>query len=252
MASSYAVYHGPDGLRGIARRVHRYAAVLAAGLRGRRGRGGARAASSTPCWPGCPAGRTRWSPPPPSGASTCAGWTPTTSRRLRRGDPAGARQRRPGGVRLWTVRCGQPRPGDPGRAAGPAGAGVGLPHPPGLLQPPQRDGDAALPAPAVRPGLRARPRHDPAGLLHDEAERDRRDGAGVAARLLRGAPVRPGGAGTRLPRADRRPGAVAGRDHRLRRGVAAAERRLAGRARRPAGDPRLPRRPRRRRTATSA
>jgi len=32
MASSYAVYHGPDGLRGIARRVHRYAAVLAAGL----------------------------------------------------------------------------------------------------------------------------------------------------------------------------------------------------------------------------
>src|SRR4051812_47655176 len=33
MASSYAVYHGPDGLRSIARRVHRYAAVLAAGLR---------------------------------------------------------------------------------------------------------------------------------------------------------------------------------------------------------------------------
>ncbi|HSV65852.1 MAG TPA: aminomethyl-transferring glycine dehydrogenase [Mycobacteriales bacterium] len=33
-ASAYAVYHGPDGLRDIARRVHRYAAVLAAGLRG--------------------------------------------------------------------------------------------------------------------------------------------------------------------------------------------------------------------------
>ena len=33
MASSYAVYHGPEGLRSIARRVHRYAAVLAAGLR---------------------------------------------------------------------------------------------------------------------------------------------------------------------------------------------------------------------------
>jgi glycine dehydrogenase len=29
----YAVYHGPDGLSRIARRVHRYAAVLAAGLR---------------------------------------------------------------------------------------------------------------------------------------------------------------------------------------------------------------------------
>ncbi len=33
MASMYAVYHGPDGLRGIAARTHRMAAVLAAGLR---------------------------------------------------------------------------------------------------------------------------------------------------------------------------------------------------------------------------
>ncbi len=29
----YAVYHGPEGLRAIARRTHRYAAVLAAALR---------------------------------------------------------------------------------------------------------------------------------------------------------------------------------------------------------------------------
>ena len=33
MASMYAVYHGPDGLETIAERTHRYAAVLAAGLR---------------------------------------------------------------------------------------------------------------------------------------------------------------------------------------------------------------------------
>ncbi|MGB9376792.1 MAG: glycine dehydrogenase (aminomethyl-transferring), partial [Mycobacteriales bacterium] len=33
VASMYAVYHGPTGLAGIARRTHRYAAVLAAGLR---------------------------------------------------------------------------------------------------------------------------------------------------------------------------------------------------------------------------
>jgi glycine dehydrogenase len=33
IASMYAVYHGPDGLRTIAQRVHRYAALLAAGLR---------------------------------------------------------------------------------------------------------------------------------------------------------------------------------------------------------------------------
>jgi glycine dehydrogenase len=34
VASMYAVYHGPDGLRAIATRAHRYAAVLAAALRG--------------------------------------------------------------------------------------------------------------------------------------------------------------------------------------------------------------------------
>ena len=36
MASMYAVYHGPDGLRGIAARTHRMAATLAAGLRDSR------------------------------------------------------------------------------------------------------------------------------------------------------------------------------------------------------------------------
>ncbi len=34
MASMYAVYHGPEGLKRIARRVHRLTAILAAGLRG--------------------------------------------------------------------------------------------------------------------------------------------------------------------------------------------------------------------------
>ncbi|MFC4611053.1 aminomethyl-transferring glycine dehydrogenase [Streptomyces maoxianensis] len=33
MAGMYAVYHGPNGLKGIAQRTHRYAAVLAEGLR---------------------------------------------------------------------------------------------------------------------------------------------------------------------------------------------------------------------------
>jgi glycine dehydrogenase len=36
IASMYAVYHGPDGLRGIAGRTHRMAALLAAGLRDTR------------------------------------------------------------------------------------------------------------------------------------------------------------------------------------------------------------------------
>ena len=51
--------------------------------------------------------------------------------------------------------------------------------------------------------------------------------------------ARPGRTG--YLRAVRRPRAVAVRDHRLRRGVAAAQRRLAGRARRAARDPRVPR-----------
>jgi glycine dehydrogenase len=38
MASMYAVYHGPDGLRGIASRTHRMAATLASGLRDSRAR----------------------------------------------------------------------------------------------------------------------------------------------------------------------------------------------------------------------
>ena len=39
MASMYAVYHGPDGLRAIARRIHLQARQIAAGLaRGGRGR----------------------------------------------------------------------------------------------------------------------------------------------------------------------------------------------------------------------
>src|SRR3546814_5571773 len=34
MASMYAVYHGPEGLTRIARRTHRFAAILAGALRG--------------------------------------------------------------------------------------------------------------------------------------------------------------------------------------------------------------------------
>ena len=33
MASMYAVYHGPEGLRNIARRIHKYASVFADGMK---------------------------------------------------------------------------------------------------------------------------------------------------------------------------------------------------------------------------
>ena len=59
-------------------------------------------------------------------------------------------------------------------------------------------------------------------------------------------PVRPPRPGRGLPGADPRARGDARRDHRLRRRVAAAQRRLAGRAGRPARHPRLPPQPRRR------
>ena len=52
----------------------------------------------------------------------------------------------------------------------------------------------------VRPGLRAGPRDDPARLVHDEAQRDDRDGADHLAGVRRPAPVRAGRAGRGLHR----------------------------------------------------
>ena len=86
IAGMYAVYHGPEGLAAIARRVHRYAVVLAAGLRSfdepaaghRRGRSRRllrhRARRASPVAP------TRSSPRRWPTASTSVASTPTTSR----------------------------------------------------------------------------------------------------------------------------------------------------------------------------
>ena len=76
------------------------------------------------------------------------------------------------------------------RHPAPSRAHVAVPHAPGVHHPPQRDGDAALPAPARRPRHRARPRDDPAGLVHDEAQRHHRDGADHLAGVRRHPPVR--------------------------------------------------------------
>ena len=105
---------------------------------------------------------------------------------------------------------------------------------------PLRDRDAALPEPAAGARPLARAVDDPARLVHDEAQRHRRDAPGDVAGARAAAPVRAGGPGPRLPRAVRRARALARRDHRLRRRVAAAERGRAGRVRGAAGDPRLP------------
>ena len=174
MAGAYAVYHGPEGLAAIAARVHRSAAALAGWLRagglelvhehffdtldrrgarpGRRGRRRGRAAADQPA-----PGRRRH-----------------RRRRLRRDDDAGrssGRSPRPSASRPGT-RDDDGADALPARAAPPHA----VPHPPGLLRAPLRDGDAALPARAVGQGPRAGPHDDPARLLHDEAQRRHRDG----------------------------------------------------------------------------
>ena len=94
---------------------------------------------------------------------------------------------------------------------------------------------------------------DLARLLHDEAQRHRARCCRCPGRSSRACILLRRAEQTRgLPRALPRPRALARGDHRLRRGFAAAERRLAGRIRRPARHPRLPRVAAARGTATSA
>ena len=175
----------------------------------------------------------RWTRPPRATTSSCCGASsPSPGQAL---------------PRLRRVREGH-------RAADPAGAAPHqrLPHAPGVQHAPQRDRHAALHPQPVRQGPGAGPQHDPAGQLHDEAQRHQRDDphhlAGVRAR----ASVRAARPAARLRRTRRAAARLAVPGHRLRRHQPAAQRRLAGRVRRPAGDQGLAREPRARRIATSA
>ncbi len=93
---------------------------------------------------------------------------------------------------------------------------------------------------------------DSARLLHDEAER----GGGNVSRVLAGvcenSSVRAARPGARLPDSFPKPRRLAGRNHRLRGNFVAAERRFAGRIRRSARHPRLSRIARMSRIARSA
>ena len=112
------------------------------------------------------------------GASTCVSSTATrsASRSTRRPRPRSSpRWRRRSARRSSTTR--------PRRDSRRAATHVGVPHASGVLVAPVRAPDAAVPARARRPRPRARPHDDPARLVHDEAQRDRRDGAGHLARV---------------------------------------------------------------------
>jgi glycine dehydrogenase len=226
MAGMYAVYHGPEGLKGIARRTHRYATILAAGLKS----GGVEVVHG--------------------------GYFDTLTARVPGRAAEVVAAAREDGVNLHLVDADQVSiacdetttraqlaavwtafgvDGDiealdarPRTRCPRAAAYRRVSHAPGLPGPPFRDRDAAVPASARRPGLRARPGHDPARFLHHEAQRDHRDGAGHLARVRAAAPLRARRAGAGIPHAHPGVGGAARRGHRVRQGVVAAECRFAG------------------------
>ena len=190
--------------------------------------------TSTPCWPGCRDARTRCWTKRRRRASTCGASTPTTWRWP-------ATKRLPGrtSMRFWTPSELLRRAG---RRQDPYPQ-LGVPDASRVHAVPHRNVDDALPAHAGGQGYRLGPQHDSARLVHDEAERRGRDGIDHLARVRASASVRPGLRRARAAPAHRRLGELAGGHHRLRRGLAAAQRQLTRRVRRPAGDPRLPREP---------
>ena len=243
MASMYAVYHGREGLELIAERVHRLTAILARGLRD----GGLELVHDDFF------DTIRVRVPHHADAVIAAARKRGINLLRVDADTVGIScdevTERPQVEHLWHAFRVQgdievldaDTPGDSGGAR----AHERLPLAPGLQRAPLGDPDAALPAHALGPRRRARPLDDPARLLHDEAQRDDRDAGRLLARVLNDPPVRAARPGRRLRHPDRRPRALAVRDHGVRRRLAAAQRRLAGRVRRPARDPRLSSRSRR-------
>ena len=246
----YAVYHGPQGLKRIALRVASYTAILAAGLK-----------------------QLGFEPHGDSAFDTvCLKTDGRTGEFVQRALDAGMNLRRyrewgdaylsitldetttrEDIVALWRVFAGRARPAlvrrlrEGRRAADPAGAAPHqrLPDAPGVQHPPQRDRDAALHPQLERQGPGAGPQHDPAGQLHDEAQRHDRDDPDHLARVRERAPLRAGRAAGRLRGAERPALRLAEPGHRLCRREPAAQRRHPGRIRRAAGHPRLAREPRR-------
>ncbi len=202
IARMYAVYHGPRGLRAIAERVGGLTAVLARGLERLGLRVRHRQFFDTVRVDGSAAelaaiveaaAKRRVNLRRLSDTAVTVSLDETTTaadvRVLleifgRGGRASGCR--RPGRRRQPPL-VGRQRPPEP------------LSHPSRLQHAPLGDGDAPLHASARSARSLAHPRHDPARLLHHEAERDGRDAAGDLAGLGRPAPLRAAGTSRRLP-----------------------------------------------------
>ena len=166
IAGFYAVYHGPQGLKRIAQRVHRLTAILAEGLArkdmqrvnqhyfdtltpggGRQPDGDHRIGEGRPHQPAHPRARPARLEP---GRDQQRGHRRAVVEHLPRRRP------RPLGGRAGRRRAGAGHSRHPG-------ARVRLPRTPGVQHPPQRDRDAALPQAAGEQGPGAQPVDDPLG-----------------------------------------------------------------------------------------
>ncbi len=216
MAAMYASYHGADGLAGIARRVHGHAETIAAAL---------------------------------GDAVVHDKYFDTVLARVPgRADEVIAAAKA-NNINLWrvdddhvSVACDEVTTDAlvaavldafGVSAAKPAPrrhreSRLGVPDPSGLHPIPHRDVDDAVPALAGRQGYCVGPQHDSARLVHDEAQRRRRDGTDHLAGVRAPAPIRAGVRQQGSAAADCRSGNLAGADDRLRRGLATAQRRIAG------------------------
>ena len=166
MASMY-VYHGPDGLTAIARRVHRLTAILAAGL-SRLGHDVAsqsvrhHSRADRRADRGHPRGGARPAHQPASRGQRDGGHLARRDDRTGTCRPCGRSSavKRSPAVRIGDRPCHSRQ--DTRRAA----TGGALPHAPGLPQLSLGNRDAALYAAARGQGPRARSGDDPAGVVH--------------------------------------------------------------------------------------
>ena len=236
MASMYAVYHGPEGLRKIARRTKLLTEMLAAGLRAAGARLG-----TEPFFDTLTVGNV--APERVHAAAEAKGFNLRMIDSGRVGislDEATTVEEVRALLAIFgSVPLPEPESVSPD-FGGPACAHERLPRGIGLPEVPHRARDAALHQAPRGEGPDPLPVDDLARLLHDEAERRERALPRVLAGILPAASLRARRADAGLQEALQGPRGLARRDHRVRGRLAPAERRLPGGIRRAPRHPRLP------------
>jgi len=227
VASMYAVYHGPQGLKRIAQRVASYTAVLARGLQQLGWTLTSDSAFDTLTVKAGDQATAIMAKALSKGANLRLSWGEYVSMSL---DETTTREDI---ALLWSVfakdaqalqhlRKGRGA-ADPGRAA----THQRLYDAPGVRQPPQRDRHAALHPQSVRQGPGAGPQHDSAGIVHHEAQRHQRDDPHHLAGIRGRAPLRPGRPAAGLQGTGRAAAGLVVPGHGLRRHQPAAQRWLS-------------------------